>query len=157
MTCLNYMEKNLKQMLGVITNCQVFVLIIAWILVESTSSSGGKSPPVNRIKQMGKFDTLKGALLTRHGSLPEDRVLVRLRKDVNVCINDTTLQKCLISYDLHMIFHSNDDETKAGKKYRFPGFHYIYQKNEPMVRATKTVAQYQLYHIILKRLENREK
>lgn len=91
---------------------------------------------------MGKSDRLKGALLTRRGSLLEDSTLV---------------QKHLISYDLHVIFHSNDNETKAGKKYRFPGFHYIYKKTEPMVRATKPVAWYPLYHIILKRLQNREK
>lgn len=46
----------------------------------------------------------------------EDIILVLLRKDVNVCTDETTLQKCLILYYLLMIFHSYEGETKIGKK-----------------------------------------
>lgn len=62
-----------------------------------------------------------------------------------------------LDFMLHMICHSNEKRGKDREKSTFPEIHYSYKKTEPMERSAKTVALYQLSHIILKRLGNREK
>lgn len=49
---------------------------------------------------------------------------------------ETAVQKHLISYDLHKIFHLSNNKARAGKKYRFPGFPCFYKETWAMVRAT---------------------